>query len=265
MKRIAFIALTVVIMAFALSSCLVVSLHPLGTEEEQIWIPGLVGQWVSETGLNTLIIEKHPRKDGDFMYLVKRAENWAGYLSILDKPDPDKMKAYTDSVNNFIQNIPDSMKQRMTNMVNEADVNSDEFKINSGEFKDPFAGMGNNLAMNNVEQLFDTTKYNANVFKVGDTHFLDLSGFGYDPIMENFLPVHTFVKIDLSEKSFSYSQLNEDKLADLFEEKRIRLPHEITADGVTLITARSSKIQEFLKKYTRNSDVFKPAEKYLHQ
>jgi hypothetical protein len=265
MKRIAFIAATAVIMAIALSSCLVVSLHPLGTEEEQLWKPELLGTWVSETGLNSLIIEAHPKPTGDFKYQVKRVQNWAGYLSMLDKPDPDKMKAYTDSVNNFIQNIPDSIKQKMTKRVNEVDVKSEEFQINSGEFNDPFANMGNNLTMNNVDQLFDTTRYNANIFKVGDTHYFDLSGFGYDPILENFLPVHTFVRIDLSRNSFSYLQLDEDKLADLFEEKHIRLQHEITTDGVTLITASGSKIQEFLKKYTKNPDVFKSAEKYHRQ
>ena len=76
---------------------------------------------------------------------------------MLDQPDPNKMEAYTDSVNNFIQNIPDSMKQRMTTMVNKADVKSDEFRIESGELRDPFADMGNNMTMNNIWFLLTTT------------------------------------------------------------------------------------------------------------
>ncbi|MEZ4687054.1 MAG: hypothetical protein R3B47_13600 [Bacteroidia bacterium] len=265
MKRIAFLLLTVVILSIALSSCLVVSLHPLGGDNERLWKPELIGEWVSELGNEGLFIEAHTKGGGDHHYIIKKVAYLGQFMNALEKRNPGDMKAYSDSINHAIANMPDSLRQRAKIMINSLDPQSEEFQHMREANAASFDRFGKNLAVNDIEHVFDTTVYNANLFEVGDSYYLDLSGFGYDPLLKNFLPVHTFVRIDLNKNSFSYLQLDEEKLADLFEENRIRLQHETTSDGITLITASGDKIQEFLKKYTQDPGVFQPAVTYNRQ
>lgn len=108
------------------------------------------------------------------------------------------------------------------------------------------------------------THYTAHLANVGGDLFLDLypiTNFNSDNFSDNFFPVHTFYKVEITEDEFTMIHFDLDKLNDLFESNLIRLRHE-NVDGTILITAQPKELQKFFDKYADDESVFDSRETY---
>jgi hypothetical protein len=67
----------------------------------------------------------------------------------------------------------------------------------------------------------------------------------------HFVKMHTSYRVKISnDGSFELSQLDEGYITTLIEEKKIRISHETDADdNITLITASTKELQQYLLKY----------------
>ena len=112
----------------------------------------------------------------------------------------------------------------------------------------------------------DTIVYRAHIAKIGNNLFLDLFPFSesdlYDKaVMNNYIPVHSFMKIETKEGEMSLTEFDLDKLRDLFRANKIRLRHE-DVDDMIVITAQPEEIQKFLMIYSENEEVFDNTSSY---
>ncbi len=104
--------------------------------------------------------------------------------------------------------------------------------------------------------------YLANPFKINNQTFLDFLPLGQDGGIDGLLEghlvyAHSLVKYDvLKNGHISVKWLDEDKISDLFKEKRIKIKHETmgVVDKKYLLTASSEELQTFIKKYITSND-----------
>ena len=250
------------------SSCLVVSLHPLGTEKERVWKPELIGTWIHPEAFEMLIITEHPKKT-IAQYTIKKVAN--PQRQWIHQPygstSPDTMTV--GDLNNQFEAMPDSLKKMMFSFLNKTEhisrtmQDTEERTGNKIPNRERIASkVMFNKVMNSNE---DTVAFSANIYRVGNELFLDMFGYGSDRILENFIPIHTFIKLELENGTLVTTSLEDEKLTNLFEEKRIRLEHQTTEEGIKLITAESDKIKGFLKKYTQDLTVFEKPTIYTKQ
>lgn len=104
----------------------------------------------------------------------------------------------------------------------------------------------------------------AHLVEIGDDLFMDLfplREFSSKNISDNFFPVHTFYKVEITENEFTMTYFDLDKLNKLFESNRIRLRHE-NVDGTIMITAQPKELQKFIDKYSDDESVFDYTETY---
>jgi len=104
--------------------------------------------------------------------------------------------------------------------------------------------------------------YHATMTKLGKHFFLDL--YPTDTLMlerfeENYLPVHSFVKINLRNNSLEMYELDGENLDRLFEQNRIRLRHEII-DDFTVLTASTKELRQFMTQYADDPEAFENVE-----
>jgi hypothetical protein len=77
-----------------------------------------------------------------------------------------------------------------------------------------------------------------------------------DNLMKNYIPAHTFMRLDFEEDAFTLIEFDNDKLRELFLTNRIRLDHEIIEDDIVIITASTKDLRKFITKYAREEKVF---------
>ncbi|OEK00138.1 hypothetical protein BFP97_00785 [Roseivirga sp. 4D4] len=106
--------------------------------------------------------------------------------------------------------------------------------------------------------------YMAHVVSIGKDYFLDLyplPEYSDATFGENLFPVHTFMKMDITDGKLNLTMFDLEKLNKLFESNLIRLRHE-KVDGQVLITAQPKEIQKFLEKYADDESVFDSVDTY---
>jgi len=84
----------------------------------------------------------------------------------------------------------------------------------------------------------------------------------------DFIPVHSFAKVQMNEDGFKLDFLSDDYLEDLFEQNRIRLPHVSRSENgqkVTLLTASPEELQKFLVKFGADKEAFDVVRKYYRE
>ena len=106
----------------------------------------------------------------------------------------------------------------------------------------------------------DSGRLVGNLVKLNGLFFLDLY-----PVMpmegknsflvQNFLPVHTYFKVKVSDKEIGLYSFASQKLYELLGENRIRLKHEDMQD-YKIITASTQEIQQFVIKYAAHDELF---------
>lgn len=66
----------------------------------------------------------------------------------------------------------------------------------------------------------------------------------------HFIKMHTSYRVDMQKNGdFQLSQLDEDYVKKLINEKKIRISHETDTDGNIIITAPTEELQQYLVKY----------------
>lgn len=71
----------------------------------------------------------------------------------------------------------------------------------------------------------------------------------------HLLPVHTFAKMEITDEHLAIKMFDAEFIEDLFEEKRIRLKHEIV-DQQVVLTAGPEELQKFVSTYADHPDAF---------
>jgi hypothetical protein len=72
----------------------------------------------------------------------------------------------------------------------------------------------------------------------------------------HIIPVHTFAKVLLTDNGFTFKWVDGDWLKKLINGNKVRIRHENNGEFI-LLTAKSSELQKFLKKYLNSEDAFK--------
>ena len=105
-------------------------------------------------------------------------------------------------------------------------------------------------------------QYEAYLLQLGDYYFLD-----FYPDTERMqceelnlatlLPTHGFARIDFTSRDeFTLHLFDIEWLEELFRQRRIRLQHEVTEDGLIVLTAPSEELQKFVTKYAEDERAY---------
>lgn len=119
------------------------------------------------------------------------------------------------------------------------------------------------MAGDTYEIPWQKMEFTANLVNLEGQYFFDLTpptsqaaeDFAFLAWELNYLPVHTFIKVDRKGDQLRLSVLDDERLEDLFKQNRVRLSHETTSDW-TVITASTRELQAFLRKYARDEAAF---------
>jgi len=119
------------------------------------------------------------------------------------------------------------------------------------------------------EGRIDSLSFEAGVVQIGNHYFLDLypyyDDYSYDEdyfLLRNFIPTHSFVKMDLEDDSMVLYIFSYDRLKELFEQNRIRIRHQMFEDYI-VITASTEELQKFIQKYADDENVYDDPGKYV--
>ena len=121
----------------------------------------------------------------------------------------------------------------------------------------------------------DTVAFEMGLLELKNQYFIDLypledcsfpGGSNCDMIellVRNYIPIHTFMKLDYSSGDLILTEFDNERLIDLFANNRIRLPHEmINEDEYVVITASTDDLQKFISRYANDDDAFNEPAKY---
>ena len=214
-----------------LSSC-VFSLFPIYTKDTLINISAFEGEWVNKSGSSIKVVKlgviskmSVKVQPGDDDYIVQDGD------TIRDK---EAVAAYYE--NDLEEEITEILGKKLT---------------------------GYSRTMIEGE---DSIKYRAHLAKIGNNTFLDLypadEGSAFTKALDgNFIPVHSFMKIQIDQDQLQLISFDLEKLQKLFKSNKIRLRHE-EVDDLTVITAQPEEIQKFLNIYADRKDVLESPEIY---
>jgi len=87
---------------------------------------------------------------------------------------------------------------------------------------------------------------------------------GLDNMIRNYIPAHTFMKLDINSGDIFLTEFDNDRLIKLFQQNRIRLAHELPDDNedYVVITASTDDLQKFITRYANDKEAFSEAVKY---
>lgn len=108
-------------------------------------------------------------------------------------------------------------------------------------------------------------QYKVHLVKLGEHYFLDF----YARDSNNFLSgdndygvaakvrTHTFAKVKWGDNKLEIRHFAENEwLEQLFEQRRIRIKHEVLEDGAIILTAGPKELQKFFLKYADDPNAF---------
>ena len=86
----------------------------------------------------------------------------------------------------------------------------------------------------------------------------------WEMMFRNYIPVHTFMKFDYQDGRIYLTEFDNERLIELFDQKRIRLAHEMAGEDndYVVITASTDDLQKFITRYADDKDAFNDTEKY---
>ncbi len=123
----------------------------------------------------------------------------------------------------------------------------------------------------------DTTDFEMGLLQLQGQYFIDLfpmekcgvfQGEDCDMmelLFKNYIPVHTFMKIEIGNGDFNLIGFDNERLIKLFHENRIRLAHETDKedkDAYVVITASTDDLQKFISRYATEKEAFSETMKY---
>jgi hypothetical protein len=115
----------------------------------------------------------------------------------------------------------------------------------------------------------DTLEFEMGLLRLNGQYFIDLfpntdcsffdSGncVSLENFVRNYIPAHTFMKLDVKQGAIVLTEFDNERLLDLFKQNRIRLPHEQPEDmDYVVITAGTDELQKFISRYAADPDAF---------
>ena len=107
-------------------------------------------------------------------------------------------------------------------------------------------------------------RYKVHLVKLGEHYFLDFYAYaGNDLLSDDDYGVaakvrtHTFAKVKWENNQLEIRHFAENEwLEQLFEQRRIRIKHEVLEDGAIILTAGPRELQKFFLKYADDPNVF---------
>ena len=254
-----------VLIILAFTSCdYVYSLFPMYTKETLINVPNLEGKWKAENTKDYITFQKKDALDdseklrkpkkGQFVDSLT-SENYVLYfkkevkVKIDDEIIRDKkvIKRRLDAL------FPMIMEEEEQENLPEIDFDGDALLFEKGAYKIRVHTKGKD------------EYYSVHMAQVDDKIFMDvepLNECNSNSFSDNFLPVHTFFKIDLTGNRLDIASFDVDKLSELFESNRIRLRHEKVNDKI-VITAKPKEIQAFYAEYSKRASAFNEPKRYI--
>ena len=241
-----------------LSSCGVYSLYPIFTPDTLVQKDEVIGKWLSDTS------------EGDFIIFssVRYSIGNAGNTSADGDKDSDiKMEISFSSEDGSVIDTGDYVIENGDTTIWKDTIRAqfnDLVKIKMdklGDYQIPSKNKEDDYYLMEFYESGDLlSSFKAHFVEIGDDLFIDLYPQGglddENGASENYFPVHTFLKVDLSGEKMVLNIFDQKKLKNLFESNLIRMRHEIVDDKV-LITAQPKEIQKFLDKYSDDESVFK--------
>lgn len=263
------------ILLVTLSSC-VYSLFPIYTEDTLVFKKELLGKWATtEDGSEYMLFQNANAKEADeeekgAAYTLKIREGFT-----MSSDEPISMVINGDTIYDEGV-IREEMLKKLSKVENPEKSNEDAFdkvqdKVES-VLKDKKWEFKGTVSVSDTEKSYKLKivtsdaeqDYTAHLVEIGGDLFMDIypeTHFSSNNFSENYFPVHTFFKVDLSENKFKLTSFDLEKLNKLFESNLIRLRHE-NVEGSILITAQPEELQKFIDKYSDDESVFEEAETY---
>ena len=226
-----------------LSGC-VYSLRPIYTESTVRFEKSLLGRWQSEDGKTSITLE-NPHWEAKYQQATSLGN---GSFRLKDG------QVITEESNFFASiYLQDANKPDYTPPTDRKDSLDD-------------GALSYFITLTSKEGTFH---YLGHLAQIGGSYYLDLTADPLRNLQDNQVyrvstPVHSFVKLNLqaTDGAFSLTQFDLARLRDLFDANRIRLRHE-DVDGEVLITASSEEMQQFLKTYGEQADVYEGTERFV--
>jgi hypothetical protein len=72
----------------------------------------------------------------------------------------------------------------------------------------------------------------------------------------HLLPAHTFLKVEQIKPTLKMRAMNPDELQTMLKEDPSLLKHEIIKDNRLVLTASTKQLQQFMRKYAKQKDLF---------
>lgn len=117
----------------------------------------------------------------------------------------------------------------------------------------------------------DTTDYLMHLTQLGGELFMDLYPYESCGVMkgeskdcrkleylvQNFIPVHSFSKVEIGQEKLVITEFDVDRLKSLFRQNRIRLRHEkLDEEDLIILTASTPDLRKFIGKYAGDPKAF---------
>lgn len=262
------------ILAVLLNSC-VYSLFPIYTEDTLVFKEELLGTW--DLGDNSYLIfekrseEEEEEEDTDMKYTLEIKEGFT-----MSSDEPISMVINGDTI--YDENI---IREEMLRRMAETEKTDETETLAAKKLIDKASSVvkKKNLSYNGSITVYEEKSYHmtmvdedkgskieykAHLVDIGGDLFMDLypvTNYSSADFSDNYFPVHTFYKVEISEDTFTMIHFDLEKLNDLFESNLIRLRHE-NVDGTILITAQPKELQKFFDKYADDKSVFDARETY---
>lgn len=261
------------ILAVLLNSC-VYSLFPIYTEDTLVFKEELLGTW--DLGDNSYLIfekrsEEEEEEDTDMKYTLEIKEGFT-----MSSDEPISMVINGDTI--YDENI---IREEMLRRMAETEKTDETETLAAKKLIDKASSVvkKKNLSYNGSITVYEEKSYHmtmvdedkgskieykAHLVDIGGDLFMDLypvTNYSSADFSDNYFPVHTFYKVEISEDTFTMIHFDLEKLNDLFESNLIRLRHE-NVDGTILITAQPKELQKFFDKYADDESVFDARETY---
>jgi hypothetical protein len=159
-------------------------------------------------------------------------------------------------------------------------------ELNSNRWKDK-EGVTWTFKMRDQSKLYDLIcqkknnymEFEAGLVKLGAHYFLDLKNSGSPYQMLNGKKIeapeaptllafniegHNFYRIAFKDKKLMVMSFDDEHLKELFKQRKVRIKHEVLGEGsstdMTVLTASSAELQQFMLKYGGDNKLFNTEE-----
>lgn len=123
-------------------------------------------------------------------------------------------------------------------------------------------GKGKSYILSYIEE-GEEVAYRVHLVKLGDQYFFDFyTNKAADDIamglsIAGFVPTHTFAKVKWADNKLEIRHFAEGEwLEELFEQRRIRIKHEVIDNEIIVLTASPKELQQFFLKYADDPKAF---------